>query len=75
MTLQELMHQNMITSLVQRNILCPVTREVLDVRTCVVLLDRDGDPTAVLSQRGHRETPAQVLADLDLTVDESTVRS
>jgi len=38
-----------ITSLVQKTITCPNTGKVLDVRTCVVLNDREGDPYAVLS--------------------------
>lgn len=41
------MNENMIRFLVQKYITCPVTGNILDMRTCAVILDRDGDPLAV----------------------------
>ena len=73
-TLRAILRQNMVTGLVQRAILCPVTGQILDVRTCVVLVDSDGDPAAVLSQDGYRNTPAGRLVELGLTADPDTVR-
>lgn len=70
-------HAGMVRSLVMRAMTCPRSGEVLDVRTCVVLLDDDGDPTAVLSQRGWRTLPDDIRADLTtagVTVDPTTVR-
>jgi hypothetical protein len=52
---QDLMRKQLVLALVQRAIFCPVTHEVLDVRTCVVVLDADEDPTAVLSPEGYRQ--------------------
>ena len=38
---------------VAKTISCPVTGTLLDVRTCVVVYDSDGDPAVVLSQAGY----------------------
>lgn len=38
-----------IRSLVMRAIMCPITGQVLDVRTCHVIRDSDGDPAAVIA--------------------------
>jgi hypothetical protein len=77
--LVSVVHRQLITHLVSRAITCPRTGEVLDVRTCVVLLDADGDPAHVLSQQGWaevcREGGEQKLANIGLTVDPSTLRS
>lgn len=43
------MHRQMVKALVQRNIFCPVTGEVLDMDTCTVILDSDGDPAMVFA--------------------------
>jgi len=45
-------HRHLVRFLVSKAITCPNTGEVLDERTCVVLLDSDGDPAAVISQQG-----------------------
>jgi hypothetical protein len=37
--------------LVQRAIACRYTGDILDARTCAVLLDREGDPVEVMSPR------------------------
>lgn len=79
MDLQTHLRAELVRYLVKRNITCTRTGEVLDVRTCVVLLDSDGDPAAVLSQEGWREILAdpRIMADLaaaNFTVDPSTVQ-
>lgn len=50
--LTSILRRNMIRHLVQKTIFCPTTGQILDVRTCVVVNDRDGDPHAVLSPEG-----------------------
>lgn len=72
------MRRQMVTMLVQRAIFCPNTGQVLDVRTCVVLVDTDGDPAYVLSQDGWRNLVAEgmeaTLAEKGITVDPATVK-
>lgn len=72
------MYSEMVRGMVARQITCLRTGEVLDVRTCVVLVDRDGDPHTVLSQDGWAQVVASggdvKLAALGVTVDETTVR-
>jgi len=78
MDLQEIVHAEHVRYLVSRTITCPRTGEVLDVRTCVVLLDSDGDPLAVLSQAGWAELDADDVAHLarrGWTVDPATVKA
>lgn len=55
MTLQTQIHREMVRGLVQKQITCTVTGDVLDVRTCIVLVDRDGDPRHVLSPAGWKK--------------------
>jgi hypothetical protein len=54
MDLQEHLRTQLVRYLVQRAITCPITGDVLDVRTCAVVLDADGDPAAVFSPEGGR---------------------
>jgi hypothetical protein len=54
MDIREHVHAQLVRHLVMRDIMCPITGEVLDVRTCVVVLDQDGDPAAVFSPEGGR---------------------
>lgn len=78
--LERMMRNELIKYLVQRKIFCPATKEVLDVRTCVVFLDKDGDPADVVSQAGWRllrdEHPEKVeqLKGMGYFVDETTVK-
>lgn len=71
--------RQLVRALVMRQIYCPRTSVVLDMRTCVVLNDRDGDPSIVLSQEGWATLPEEnrrILAEEHgLTVDESTVKA
>lgn len=50
--LEVTVHREMTRWLVQRAITCPRTGVLLDMDTCVVLVDADGDPAAVVSQAG-----------------------
>lgn len=40
-------HTEMIRSLVSKTMICPITGELLDYRTCSVIVDSDGDPALV----------------------------
>jgi len=40
--------KQMVRYIVQRNIFCPITGNVLDVRTCKWFVDSDGDPAYVV---------------------------
>lgn len=46
--LENKMRQALLTALVQRQMFCPISRKVLDVRTCAYFVDADGDPNFVL---------------------------
>lgn len=46
--------KGMIRAMVQKAIFCTVSGDLLDIRTCVVVLDADGDPAAVFSPEGYR---------------------
>lgn len=48
MTFENTIRKNFVKYLVQQNIFCPVSGRVLDVRTCYVILDSDGDPAYVV---------------------------
>lgn len=68
--LEEILRAEMVKYLVQKAIFCPGTGELLDVRTCVVLNDEDGDRVAVLSPAGWANvTPAnrELLAERGVT--------
>lgn len=56
--MQTHVREQLVRYLVQRAITCPITGDVLDVRTCAVVLDSDGDPAAVFSPEG-----GQLVAD------------
>jgi hypothetical protein len=78
--LVDLMRRRLVKFLVQKAIFCPVTGSVLDVRTCVVILDKDNDPAAVLSQQGWQiflgyPERLAALAAAEMAVDPSTVKA
>ena len=71
--LEEILRTEMVKYLVQKTIFCSGTGQLLDVRTCIVLNDADGDPAAVLSPAGWANvTPAnrELLADRGITITE-----
>lgn len=73
------MRKALVKYLVQKAIFCPRTGAVLDVRKCVVLNDRDGDPCAVVSQEGWKQIVAEggdvkLQEAAGVTVDETTVK-
>ena len=51
-TLEKILRDELVRYLVSKAIFCPITHQVLDERTCVVLNDTDGDPLIVLSPDG-----------------------
>ena len=53
--IENILRQELVKYLVQKHIFCPINGVVLDVRTCVVVLDSDGDPALVMSPAGYRE--------------------
>lgn len=73
------MRREWVRGMVQRAIFCPRTERVLDVRTCVVLVDRDGDPHSVVSPEGWQDLVDKGLDEklrtLGITVDPTTVRT
>lgn len=80
MNLEEKMRKELRRFLVQKNIVCAVTGDVLDMDKSVFILDADGDPAGVFSQNGWQAILAMAesagaapLAE-GYTVDESTVR-
>lgn len=50
---QEVVDRMMVKYIVQRQIFCPVTGEVLDIDTCKWFVDADGDPAYVLSPKAY----------------------
>lgn len=52
MDLETHMRDQLRLMLVQRAIFCPVSGEVMDVRTCITINDVDDDPEVVLSPAG-----------------------
>lgn len=51
--IQQEVDRQMVLFIVQRNIFCPVTGAVLDIRTCKWFVDKDGDPAYVLSPEAY----------------------
>ncbi len=75
MDIQEHIRKQLVKALVQRLIFCPIEKTVLDIRTCVVVVDSDGDPALVLSQEGWAKIAAVPNAlNEGYSVDETTVR-
>lgn len=78
--LVDTMRTELVRHLVSHLITCPATGEVLDMDTCVVFVDADGDPAAVVSQTGYRQILAErpatidILAAKGLTLDTDTVQ-
>lgn len=47
--IQQRVDRQMVLFIVQRNIFCPISGSVLDIRTCKWFVDKDGDPAYVVS--------------------------
>lgn len=60
------MRRGMVLAMVQRQIMCRFTGDVLDVDTCAVVLDADGDPMDVASPR-----VLDMLTDADMAAIEA----
>jgi hypothetical protein len=54
MDIETQVRKEWVRGLVQKAIFCPFGGEVLDVRTCVVVLDADNDPRMVISPQTYR---------------------
>lgn len=80
MAIRETVDRELIRALVARQITCPRTGALLDVRDCVVLRDSDGDPAYVMSQAGWADVVeggggALLEASHGLKADPATVRT
>jgi hypothetical protein len=74
---EEPMRKMLLHSIVTRQIFCRLTGDVLDVDTCVVVLDADGDPCSVFSPRGFQQmldtgVDVDKMLSLGYTWDKST---
>lgn len=57
--IQQEVDRQMVLFIVQRNIFCPITGAVLDIRTCKWFVDADGDPAYVLSPEAYDAAVSQ----------------
>ena len=55
---------DLVKYLVQRQIFCPITGNVLDVRTCLVFEDEEGDPAAVYAPEVRAGLTPEILEKL-----------
>lgn len=53
--LRSIVDTEMIRFLVARDITCSVTGTVLDIDTCIVIRDTDGDPVAVFAHELYED--------------------
>lgn len=53
--IENMVHREFVKYLVQKNIFCPITGKVLDIRTCYAILDADGDPMFVVAPSAGEE--------------------
>lgn len=63
--LQETIWQSLVRYLVQRDITCRLTGKVLDMDTCVVFVDADGDPAQVYHESVRPALIPEILASLE----------
>lgn len=52
--IQKTVDKQMLRYIIQRQITCPITGEVLDIDTACYFVDRDGCPAYVLSPEAYR---------------------
>jgi hypothetical protein len=78
--IEEMMRRELVRYLIQKTIFCPFTGAVLDMDTCTVILDSDGDPAIVCSPEAGRlikekiDEGITVFTNEGYTLDESTLR-
>ena len=53
MEINKQVEKQIVKYIVQRNIFCPLSGDVLDVRTCKWLVDKDGVPAYVMSPEAY----------------------
>lgn len=51
--IQQFLEKQLVLYIVQRDIFCPITGAVLDVRTCKWFVDADGDPAVVVAAEAY----------------------
>jgi hypothetical protein len=51
-TIEGIMRGVLLKALISKAIQCPITGQLLDIRTAVVINDADGDPALVFSPAG-----------------------
>lgn len=51
--IEDAVRKQLVAFIVQRQIFCPITNAVLDVRTCKWLVDKNGDPAYVMSPEAY----------------------
>jgi len=68
--IEDAVRRNMVRFLVQKAIFCPWSGEVLDYRTCVVMVDTDGDPVAVMSQSAWTQI-LSIMEQNNLTMEQA----
>lgn len=62
MSIRDIIEQEMKKGLVQKQIFCPITQEVLDVRTAQFALDQNGDPGVAFAPGVTEEQIADWMA-------------
>lgn len=62
MSIRDIVEKEIRKNLVQRQIFCPITREVLDVDTAKYALDNNGDPSVAFSPDVTEEQIADWMA-------------
>jgi hypothetical protein len=67
MDIETAVRKEWVRGLVQKDIFCRFGGEVLDVRTCVVVLDEDDDPRLVMSPQSYKRLAKLAAAkDVDM---------
>lgn len=61
MDMQTTVRREMVRSLVMRRITCSITGQVLDMDTCAVVIDADGDPIDVADPAVMDVLPASFI--------------
>lgn len=64
MDLKDIVRDQLKRHLIGRRITCDVTGEVLDIRTAVFIVDRDGDPAIPVSPAGWDQRKELMLEGL-----------
>lgn len=75
MDIQQIVDTELVRRLVSRDIQCRMTGKVLDVRTCLVIRNANGDPLAVLDPSvAGDESLKRRITDKGWTLDTRNVK-